>query len=378
MKQKSLFYLFFVAMLLALVSCNPAGGNEPTADVTTVAETITETVAEADTETGADKVSVANCAEAVPGAHQLIYTAQGICFLYPDNYDVFQGEDGSLTLYVRSLLNTEAPFATVRLEAIDGRTIQEIVPDYPSDAKLAAMSFLTIDLGGEQAIVLDNLPGQDINRRVIAMHDGRLVDIMVARIGEEYGPVGEQAEALYQMMTETFQFIGIEPEAPLLAGPECPEAVVGTTLFTNVEDGFCLLLPDGYAVDDSLTTDNGGAETAVYVDSLMDSAHARLFITVEDANGRSLNDITTDKAAEIETMMGTSPMWTFGPMLDGVPANQFDQVPGQDLSRQVVMVHDGRLVTLTFIPDDPDAAAYAEMQILYDTVLDSFSFLWQN
>lgn len=378
MKQKSLFYLFFVAMLLALVSCNPAGGNEPTADVTTVAETITETVAEADTETGADKVSVANCAEAVPGAHQLIYTAQGICFLYPDNYDVFQGEDGSLTLYVRSLLNTEAPFATVRLEALDGRTIQEIVPDYPSDAKLAAMSFLTIDLGGEQAIVLDNLPGQDINRRVIAMHDGRLVDIMVARIGEEYGPVGEQAEALYQMMTETFQFIGIEPEAPLLAGPECPEAVVGTTLFTNAEDGFCLLLPDGYAVDDSLTTDNGGAETAVYVDSLMDSAHARLFITVEDANGRSLNDITTDKAAEIETMMGTSPMWTFGPMLDGVPANQFDQVPGQDLSRQVVMVHDGRLVTLTFIPDDPDAAAYAEMQILYDTVLDSFSFLWQN
>ncbi|HRQ40592.1 MAG TPA: hypothetical protein PLD25_21975 [Chloroflexota bacterium] len=378
MKQKSLFYPLFVAMLLALVSCNPAGGNEPAADVAADAETVTETVAEADTETGADKVSVANCAEAVPGAHQLIYAAQGICFLYPDNYDVFQAEDGSLTLYVRSPLNTEAPFASIHMEALDGRTIQEIVPDYPSDAELAAMSFLTIDLGGEQAIVLDNLPGQDINRRVIAMHDGRVVDIMVVRIGEEYGPVGEQAEALYQMMTETFQFIGIEPEAPLLAGPECPEAVVGTTLFTNAEDGFCLLLPDGYAVDDSLTTDNGGAETAVYVDSLTDSAHARLFITVEDANGRSLNDITADKAAEIETMMGTSPMWTFGLMLDGVPTNQFDQVPGQDLSRQVVMVHDGRLVTLTFIPDDPDAAAYADMQILYDTVLDSFSFLWQN
>lgn len=375
MKNKSLFTLMLI-ILLALAACNPDGGTELTAE--TAANQGDAAAVQTETETVSDKISVANCPAAVPGAHQLIDAAQGICFLYPDNYDVFQGEDGSLTLYVRSLLNTEAPLAVVRLEALNGRAIQEIIPDYPSDAELATMSFLTIELGGEQATVLDNLPGQDVNRRVIALHDGRLVDMMVARIGDEYGTVGEQAEALYQMMTETFQFIGIEPEAPLLAGPECPEPVVGTTLFTNAEDGFCLLLPDGYAVDDSLTTDNGGAETAVYVDSLMDSAHPRLFITVEEANGRSLNDITAEKAAEVEAIMGSSPMWTFGLMLDGVPANQFDQAPGQDLTRQVVLVRDGRFYTLTFIPDDPEAVAYADLQILYDTVMDSFSFLWQN
>ncbi|MCL4267033.1 MAG: hypothetical protein KJ069_27890 [Anaerolineae bacterium] len=61
------------------------------------------------------------------------------------------------------------------------------------------------------------------------------------------------------------------------------------------------------------------------------------------------------------------------------PANQFDQVPGQDLSRQVVLVRDGRFYTLTFIPDDPEAGeVYAEMQTVYDMVLDSFNFLWQN
>lgn len=43
-------------------------------------------------------------------------------------------------------------------------------------------------------------------------------------------------------------------------------------------------------------------------------------------------------------------------MLDGVPANQFDQVPGQDLSRQVVLVHNGRLYTLTFTPMIPRLA----------------------
>ncbi|MFN2279500.1 MAG: hypothetical protein ACK2UR_17930, partial [Candidatus Promineifilaceae bacterium] len=214
----------------------------------------------------------------------------------------------------------------------------------------------------------------------IAVHNGKVYDLMIARIGEEYGAVGEEAEDLYDLITGSFQFVGTEPAAPLLAGPECPAAVDGTDVYTNAEDGFCMLLPAGYTVDDSLATEDGGTETAVYVDSLQDVAHARLFITVQDAGGRSLEEITTEKAARLkESVPGFDATWSFGYMLDGVPANQFDRVPGQDLSRQVVLVHDGRVFTLSFIPDDPDAAeAYAEMQMLYDTVLDSFSFLWTS
>jgi len=367
-KQHLLSIVFMSLAIFALVACDattPAGTNEPS-------PTETVTVPEAET------VSAANCPAPAPGVYQLMYAAEGICFLYPDNYDVFQGEDGSLTLYVRSLLNTEAPLATIRFEALEGRSIQEVVPDYPSDAELATMSFLAIELGGETAMVLDNLPGQDTNRRVITTHDDKVYDLMIARIGDEYGVVGQEAEALFDQITSSFQFIDVEPGAPLLAGPECPEAAAGTILFTNAEDGFCLLLPDDYAVDDSLTAEGGGAETAVYVDSPLDVAHARLFITVQDAGGRTLDEISADKKAEIETALpGFEVMWSFGYMLDGVPANQFDQVPGQDLSRQVVLVHDGRVFTLTFIPDDPSADAYAEMQTLYDLVLDSFSFLRQ-
>ena len=162
-------------------------------------------------------------------------------------------------------------------------------------------------------------------------------------------------------------------ETDPVALDHCPEAPVGTTLFTNSEDDYCLLLPDGYAVDDSLTTDNGGAETAVYVDSMLDSSHARLFIMVEAANGRTLEDVTTAKQEEFADF---DVMYSFGYTLDGVPANQFDQLPGQDLSRVLLLVKDGRFYTLTFTPDDPATGdAYADMQTLYDTVLTSFSFL---
>lgn len=374
MKQKRFLFTFLFLLLLGLAACNGSGDAEPALESNN-GRSSDQVVDDG----SADRVALDHCPEAVPGAQQLIAAAQGVCFLVPDMYDVMESDSGSLTLYVSSPMNTEAPLATVRTEAIDGRSIQEIVPDYPSDAELAAISFLTIELGGEQATVIDTLPGQDLNRRIFAQHDGRMLDIMIARIGPEYGAVGEQAEALYEMITSSLQFIAIEPEAPLLAGPECPEAPTGTTLFTNVEDGYCLLLPDGYAVDDSLTSNEGGGETAVYIDSLMNSSHARLFITVDDAQGRTLEEITAAKEAEIAEVMGAPAMWSFGYMLDGVPSNQFDQVPGQDLSRQVVLVKDGRLITLTFIPDEPAAGdAYAEMQTLYETVMDSFSLLWQS
>lgn len=330
--------------------------------------------------TVAEKVSVANCAEPTAGTHQLLYAAKGICFLYPETFDVFKSENGSLTLYVRSLLNTEAPLATVSFEPVDNRTMFErykkfLPPDFNLDVQPP-----TINLGGEIAVILDNLLGQDLNRRVVTVHDGTIIDIMIARIGPDYGAVGEQAEALYTLITSTFQFIGVEPESPLLAGPECPQETVGMKLFTSPEGGFCVQLPQEYAVDDSLITADGGMETAVFVDSPLDTSHARLFISVEDANGRSLDEITQARKAEIESAMpGFDAMGSIGHMLDGIPANQFEQVPGQDLSRQVLMVHDGRVYTLSFIPDDKDAgSAYTEMQALYDTVMDSFSFLWQK
>lgn len=368
MKSKILFMQVSIT-ILALVACNSAASPEPMAQT---ADPGIATAAQPDAGVESEEMSSGDCPEATSGAYQLIYAAEGICFLYPDNYDVFHGEDGSLTLYVRSLLNTEAPLAIIHFEAMDGRPIQEIVPGYPSDAELATISLLTIELGGEMATVFDNLPGQDTNRRVIATHNDKVYDLMIARFGDEYGAVGEEAEALYALITSSFQFIDTEPDAPLLAGPECPEPVENSTIYTNEPAGYCLLVPAAYTIQ---AIDPEAWEMAFFVGAIQDAGHARLYIKIEDADGRNLEEITADKAAEIKAAFpGFELMQSFGYMLDGVPANQFDQAPGQELSRQVVAVHNNRRYTLTFIPDDPAAAAYEEMQELYDMVMDTFSF----
>ena len=105
--------------------------------------------------------------------------------------------------------------------------------------------------------------------------------------------------------------------------------MAGTTLFTNSEDGYCMLLPEGYTTDDTLTTETGGGETAVYMGSSLDTTNGRLFITVENADGQTLEALTQAKQ---ESFADFNVMWSFGYMLDGVMANQIDQLPGYELA----------------------------------------------
>jgi hypothetical protein len=376
MKLKSLFLLTTLLVVFTLVGCNSAGEIEPAVEGQT-SENQDETLPPAtDIETDNLEDGDQICPATTAGMHLLVDSTRGYCFLYPENYDVFQGEDGGYSLYVRSLLNTEAPVATFSFTPTGGQSLADLAAQNLVNFSLPESAIHSVELDGVPAIMLDNIPGQDTSRQLMIVHNDLAIDMLVTRIGAEYGEIGEQAGYLYITITESFRFISPIADAPLQAGPECPMAVEGQFLFTNVADGYCLLLPDSYSVDDSLVSDNGGRETAIYVGSLMDVTHPHLFITVVDANGQTLEEITITREEELQST-GFDVMWSFGYMLDGVAANQFDQVPGQDLSRQVVMVHDGRLYTLAFVPDDQSAGdAYAEMQTLYDLVMDSFSFTW--
>ena len=98
------------------------------------------------------------------------------------------------------------------------------------------------------------------------------------------------------------------------------------TLYTHEASGYCLLLLPNFIAEET-SAEGAKSEVAVYVDSIQDVTHAKMFISVSDANGRSLEDVTMEKTAEIEAVLGEAPMWSFGYMLDGVPANQVDRCP---------------------------------------------------
>lgn len=217
MKNKILLTpILFV--FLALVACGEA------ADVglaTQTAVTDISTRVQLNPETMVDELSAADCPEAVPGVHQLIDTARGICLLYPDNFDVFEYGDGiGSTLTIPSLMgNHESPVVWLTFELANGRSLEAVTDQRLTDYAFPETKSQPITLGNEQASMLDNLPGQDTNRRIVAIHDDLVIDIVIDHIGKNYGVAGEQAEAVYNMITDSFRFIGIEPGAPLVEGP---------------------------------------------------------------------------------------------------------------------------------------------------------------
>ncbi len=315
-----------------------------------------------------------DCPDPATDTLLLRHEAQGYCFLYPVGYDVNQVESG-LVLFVKSILNVEAPLLSIQIEEANGRSAAEVADALIAEYPGFEIPRSEITLSGEPGILLDKLPGQDIGRRLLLVHDDRLYDFYWRPVGPDYGEISAQTEALYNMFLESFQFVPVVPGTPLQDGIECPEALAETFLFENEAQGYCLLLPAGYS-----TEQVNEQEMVVFVGSLMDVSHPKLFITVEDLAGRSFDQIIEELLSSAQAANpGFEPASEFGLSVDGEMSIMFDKLPGQDLSRQLLFTHQDRLYRLTFVPSDESAGqAYTEMETLYALVLDSFSFLWQD
>ncbi len=149
----------------------------------------------------------------------------------------------------------------------------------------------------------------------------------------------------------------------------CPEAGEGLALYRNDDLGYCLLYPTSHA---PVEYSESGTAFTVGGD-LMNHSDARLDVEVAEASTTATevaDALVADFEREVQAAGMTRTVIGLGP----VGAEVVDSVPGQELTRIVIAVHDGRLYTLRFVPAGPDNAGFLEMQALYDTVIDTFSF----
>jgi len=141
----------------------------------------------------------------------------------------------------------------------------------------------------------------------------------------------------------------------------------GTKSFVNEAHGYCLLYPSGYDLGEP--NEN---EIALYVGSLLDVEHPKTFIDVQDADGRSTEQVVDEIIADLAGI----DIQRDNMEIDGETAIVLDGVPGQDSSRQVVFTHAGKVYRLTFFPGDESyGEIYNQMQQVYKTVTRSFRFL---
>jgi hypothetical protein len=311
-----------------------------------------------------------NCPETTADTRLLKNTRHGYCLLYPAGYKVEKPSEIETDLVVGSLLNAEDPRVSIRVEDAGGRTADELAKQITDDLGAFPIERSSIVLGNVEAIVLDKLPGQDINRQVLFEHDGLLYQLTFWPADENIGDAYARMEAMYGIILDSFAFIPASNE--VVPGEDCLEAKSDTQPLTFEAYNFCMLYPTGYDVDEP--TEN---QIVLFVGSLLDVAHPQVFIEIQDAARRTAEQIADELVAEVQgSIPGYNVERSFGLTVGYEPAWVLENMPGQEISRQVIVVHDGRLYKLTFVPADEQAGeAYTQMESLYTTVINSFRFL---
>jgi hypothetical protein len=159
------------------------------------------------------------------------------------------------------------------------------------------------------------------------------------------------------------------PEGKIAADSlPCPQEAEGMQFFAEEAHGYCVLVPDTFSVERPLD------DEVIFQGPVPQSGGQALgFIVVADVQGQSTAEFAAPLIAEAENMGMTVVQSTI--TLSGEEALVVEGLPGQDISRQVFVVHGGMLYRMTFVPDDASDEGFESMQALYDAVIGSFAFL---
>lgn len=160
----------------------------------------------------------------------------------------------------------------------------------------------------------------------------------------------------------TLSETAVSPDDPALT---CPAASEDMTPYLSEADGFCLLHPIGFEIE------NPADGTTVIRAPQFAEGEVTAVLTIENkgkANGRSVEEL----AAELLPADAAQTTMT----LDGETAVYADQLPGDLISRQLVVIHNDTIYVLTMSPFDeenyPDATLDAEL--FWDTAVPSLTF----
>jgi hypothetical protein len=128
----------------------------------------------------------------------------GLCFSYPQGYTQIPNND-TVEIAAPDLPGTDMK-GLFWLEISDAydRTAEEIATQDMTYATGVDVGRWTVTLGGEQAVVLDGMPGQDFQRRVYVVHQQTLYVLAFMPTRTENKAAGDQMEALYAAVTNSW------------------------------------------------------------------------------------------------------------------------------------------------------------------------------
>jgi hypothetical protein len=164
--------------------------------------------------TTAEGEALTGCLEPTDGQHLFSSPQAGYCFLMPANFErsPFNDEEGfHIGIYGPATTSghRERGFVDVTesttqtLEANVQAVVDEVLASMPGFTPTQ----ISLTWGGLPAFQLEPLPGQDLQRKVYVINDGRLYVLTFLLFDENRPEATAESEELYALMQESFRFM---------------------------------------------------------------------------------------------------------------------------------------------------------------------------
>ena len=152
---------------------------------------------------GTSAAAASACGKAPAGGQIYTNSEYGFCILVPAGYQMVESAPGVFSLVEGGdLMNHTSPRVGIEVTAAGDRTLAGITDQLMADnvpiGTNVTSQTLTID--GDPAVLLDNLSGQDFNRRVVVKHNNLVYSLM-------FMPLSPEAEPFYQSVLTSLHFV---------------------------------------------------------------------------------------------------------------------------------------------------------------------------
>jgi len=129
------------------------------------------------------------------------------CFSYPKGFTLLPYGESVEIVGPQSGTVPEPGMMWIDVSDAGGRTAEEAADEELSSVAGLNPPRYTVMLGGEEAVVLDGMPGQNLVRRVYIVHAGSLIIPTFAPYGSNNALANEQMETLYAAVTSSWVWI---------------------------------------------------------------------------------------------------------------------------------------------------------------------------
>lgn len=153
------------------------------------------------------------CAEGPEGSIPMINQDHGYCLRYLEGFtEEYPSATMAALIGQTPLQEPNHSQLYIEVTPAEGRSADEVADAIVADVASALpgheVARTPITLSGEPAVLLENMPGQEFSRQIIAVHGDRLYKLTFAPWNNDGSRIAEQLGELYGIVLETFEFHG--------------------------------------------------------------------------------------------------------------------------------------------------------------------------